>query len=55
MNFILDDNDEDSIRESNSFYDVFNVSEENLKMCKWLLGIETDKTSEKLFEELQNR
>ncbi len=51
MNFILG---EDLSIESNSFYDVFDVSEEQLRICKWMLGIETDKTSEELFRELQN-
>ncbi len=51
MNFILS---EDLYRESNSFYDVYDISEEQLRDCKWMLGIETDKTSEELLEELQN-
>lgn len=55
VEFIIGDKDIDSSRESNSFYDVFNVSEEHLKECKWILGIESDKTSDELFEKLQNR
>ena len=39
----------------NSFYDVFDVSEEHLKECKKMLGISYDKTSEELYNELQQK
>ena len=39
----------------NSFYDVFDVSEEDLKECKKMLGISYDKTSEELYNELQQK